>query len=97
MVANNQNLSGGNNTNNNAESYHSTFTLSQILANAPAGKYQMTAQGFYRQDGSDNDNLPVFYANDKTGTFPLKTAYSLKPISLSIASVRSKSAATCSG
>ena len=73
MVANNQNLSGGNNTNNNAESFHSVFTLSQVLANAPAGKYQMTAQGFYRQDGSDNENLPVFYANDKTATFPEKT------------------------
>ena len=73
MVANNQNLSGGDNTNNNAESFHSVFTLSQVLANAPAGKYQMTAQGFYRQDGSDNENLPVFYANDKTATFPLKT------------------------
>ena len=78
MEANNQNLSGGEDSNgsvgnNCAESYHSTFALSQVIANAPAGKYKMTAQGFYRQDGSDNDNLPVFYANDKTGTFPLKT------------------------
>ena len=73
MVAGNQNMSGGDNTNNNAESFHSNFTLSQVLANAPAGKYQMTAQGFYRQDGSDNVNLPVFYANDKTATFPAKT------------------------
>ena len=73
MVAGNQNMSGGDNTNNNAESFHSNFTLSQVLANAPAGKYQMTAQGFYRQDGSDNEHLPVFYANDKTATFPAKT------------------------
>ena len=35
--------------------------------------YSLTAQGFYRQDGSDNDHLPVFFANDATGTFPLKT------------------------
>ena len=73
MEASNQNLSGGANENMCAESYHSVFTLSQTLSNAPAGKYKMTAQGFYRQDGSDNENLPVFYANDKTGTFPLKT------------------------
>lgn len=69
MVANNQNLSGGNNTNNCAESWHSTFTLSQALTSVPNGTYRMTAQGFYRQDGSDNDNLPYFYANDEKQTF----------------------------
>ena len=73
MEASNQNLSGGNNTNNNAESYHSVFTLSQVLTNVPKGVYTLTAQGFYRQDGSDNENLPVFFANDYTQTFPLKT------------------------
>jgi len=73
MVASNQNLSGGNNVNNCAESYHSVFTLSQNITGAPNGVYALTAQGFYRQDGSDNENLPVFYINDATGTFPLKT------------------------
>ena len=78
MEASNQNLSGGedgNGTvgNNNAESYHSTFTLSQTLSKAPAGKYKMTAQGFYRQDDSATEDAPVFYANEKTGTFPAKT------------------------
>ena len=73
IEASNQNLSGGNNTNNNAESYHSVFTLSQVLTNVPKGVYTLTAQGFYRQDGSDNENLPVFFANDYTQTFPLKT------------------------
>ena len=78
MDAENQNLSGGeDNTgsvgNNCAESYHSTFTLSQTLANAPAGKYKMTAQGFYRQDDGATEDLPVFYANDKTANFPAKT------------------------
>ena len=66
------NLSGGNNTNNCAESYHANFTLTQTVE-APNGIYAMTAQGFYRQDGSDNDNLPVFFANDETQTFPVKT------------------------
>jgi len=78
MEASNQNLSGGedgNGTvgNNNAESYHSTFTLSQTLSKAPAGKYKMTAQGFYRQDDNATEDAPVFYANEKTGTFPAKT------------------------
>ena len=55
------------------ESFHVTFTMSQALTSVPNGTYKMTAQGFYRQDGSDNDNLPYFYANDEKQTFPLKT------------------------
>ena len=78
------------------ESYHSVFALSQTITGAPKGTYTLTAQGFYRQDGSDNENLPVFFVNDKTATFPLKTGsensmkdasgsftnglYSIKPI-----------------
>ena len=76
MVASNQNLSGGNEVNNCAESYHAVFTLSQTLSNAPAGKYGLTAQGFYRQDGSDNEHLPYFYFNgveNNIRTFPIKT------------------------
>ncbi len=68
----NKNLSGGNNVNNCAESYHSVFTVNQSVE-APNGLYAVTAQGFYRQDGADNDNLPVFFANEETMTFPLKT------------------------
>ena len=73
MEASNKNLCGGDNTNMCAESWHSNFTLSQTLADAPAGIYALTAQGFYGQDGTDNEHLPVFYANDATKTFPLKT------------------------
>ena len=73
MDASNKNLAGGDNTNLCAESYHSTFTLSQKIENVPNGLYTLTAQGFYRQDGSDNDNLPYFYINDAKGTFPVKT------------------------
>ena len=68
----NKNLSGGNNVNNCAESFHSVFTVNQSVE-APNGLYVVTAQGFYRQDGTDNDNLPVFFANEETMTFPLKT------------------------
>ena len=73
IEASNKTLSGGNNKNNCAESFHSTFMLSQVLQGAPKGVYAMTAQGFYRQDGSDNDNLPYFYANEEKATFPLLT------------------------
>jgi hypothetical protein len=74
MQASNQNLSGGNNVNNCAESYHATFTLSQVIADAPAGKYKLTAQGFYRQDQDNNkqdvtEDAPVFYANSETAAF----------------------------
>lgn len=73
IEASNKNLCGGTNDNKCAESYRSTFTLSQTIEGAPKGMYTLTAQGFYRQDGTDNENLPVFYANGKTATFPLKT------------------------
>ena len=69
MVASNQNLSGGANENRCAESWHATFTLSQTLSGLPDGYYTMTAQAFFRQDGSDWDHLPVFYANDATVLF----------------------------
>lgn len=74
----NKNLSGGNNTNNCAESYHSTFTISQALKNAPKGIYKMTAQGFYRQDQNSSnvdsvETVPVFFIGDVTAEVPAKT------------------------
>jgi len=56
-----------------AESYHSTFSITQTIENAPKGVYKLTAQGFYRQDGTDNENLPVIYMNDATVQIPLRT------------------------
>ncbi len=73
MNASNQNLCGGDNNNKCAESWHSTFTLTQTLTNLPTGVYTLSAQAFYRQDGSDNTNLPVIYAGDATSTFLLRT------------------------
>ena len=78
MEADNQNMSGGNNINNCAESFHSPFTLSQKLADAPKGVYALTAQGFYRQDKDANEtevteDVPVFYANGETMAFPVMT------------------------
>ena len=69
----NWNLNGGNQVNNCAESYHSTFTISQIVEGAPAGIYTLTAQGFYRQDGNVEEDVPVFFANDATAEVPAKT------------------------
>lgn len=66
-------LTGGNSNKHCAEKYHGVYNVYQKLANAPVGCYRLTAQGFYRQDGSDNDHLPVLYANTTTATFPLKT------------------------
>ena len=66
----NYNLTGGNSDKHSAESYHSTFTVSQVLSNVPNGIYSFQAQGFYRQDGSDNDNLAQFFINDETALVP---------------------------
>ena len=69
----NADLTGGNSNKHDAEKFHGVFNVYQKLAKAPVGVYKFTAQGFYRQDGSDDENLPVFYANDVTTKFPLKT------------------------
>ncbi|MBO4463915.1 MAG: C10 family peptidase [Prevotella sp.] len=57
-----------------AEAYHSPFTLLQEIQKAPKGVYQLQAQGFYRQDGTDNDDLPYFFLTTADGsdraTFP---------------------------
>ncbi|MBQ0075006.1 MAG: hypothetical protein KBT34_12545, partial [Prevotella sp.] len=68
-----KNLKGGANNNMCAESYHSIFNIHQTITGAPNGTYSLTAQGFYRQDGEDAENLPVFYANDNEVVFPVKT------------------------
>ncbi|MBP5712199.1 MAG: DUF5123 domain-containing protein, partial [Prevotella sp.] len=69
----NSNLTGCNSDKHSAEYYHSVFTVSQVLSNVPNGVYSFQAQGFYRQDGSDNDNLAQFFINNETTLVPLKT------------------------
>jgi hypothetical protein len=69
----NKNLSGGNNVNNCAESYHSTFTIMQTISGAPAGVYELTAQGFYRQDDQEEEAAPQFFANGVNGDVPVQT------------------------
>lgn len=71
MVAGNQYMSGGNNENRCAESWHSTFDMSQVIKNAPKGVYKLAAQGFYRDDSNGAlTKLPVLFANDVTSDFP---------------------------
>ena len=71
----NSNLNGGNQVNNCAESFHSTFTIMQTVSGAPAGFYQMTAQGFYRQDEYEGEApaAPMFFANEVNQDVPAKT------------------------
>jgi len=58
-----------------AESYHSGngFKAVQTLSNLKAGVYALSASAFYRQDGSDNDNLPYLFAGEEKSIFPLLT------------------------
>ncbi len=65
-------FAGGANDNMCAEKYHATFDVYQTIS-VPNGTYKAVGQGFYRQDGSDNDNLPVFYANSESVTLPIIT------------------------
>ena len=68
----NYNLGGGNSNKHCAESYHSVFTIQQTLTGIPNGIYAFTAQGFYRQDGSDNENLAQFFIGDEVANVPFK-------------------------
>lgn len=70
----NYSLGGGNSNKHCAESYHSKFaSIQQTLTDIPNGWYALTAQGFYRQDGSDNENLPQIFFGNKATNIPLKT------------------------
>ncbi|MBQ7462470.1 MAG: starch-binding protein [Bacteroidaceae bacterium] len=66
-------LSTGNEVNNCAESLHSTFTISQTLAGAPKGTYQLTAQGFYRQDDGASEAAPQFFIGSEMVQLPKLT------------------------
>ena len=69
----NSTLSGGNNTNNCVESNHSPFTISQTIADAPAGTYALTAQGFYRQDEGKTEQPPKFFIGSATAPLSVRS------------------------
>ena len=68
MTASNKNLNGGGFDGGCAESYHSSFELSQSLSKAPNGKYKLTAQAFYRKDENAGNNIPYIYITNGTDT-----------------------------
>lgn len=77
-------LSTGNEVNNCATSYHSAFTISQAITDAPSGLYKLTVQGFYRQDDGFTEPAPqLFIGNSKTG-LPLQTGSETNVIDASV-------------
>ena len=76
MVASNQNLSGGPDGNKCAESWRSTFTLTQTIS-VPNGRYQLRAQAALTEYAVTGADFPVVYINDGTtsneGSSPFKT------------------------
>lgn len=64
----NKNLAGGLNENMCAESYHSSFTVSQTIEGLPDGYYTVTAQGYYRADEGNTNPHAVLFANERSVT-----------------------------
>lgn len=54
------------------EAFQKTFDVNQTLSGIPNGVYAVRVNGFYRQDGSD-ENLPYVYAGDSKTTLPART------------------------
>ncbi len=76
----NINISGGedgNGTigNNCADANYTPFSFTQTITGAPAGTYQLTAQGFYRQEDYESENpaTPQFFANGVEQAVPVWT------------------------
>ncbi|MBO4907209.1 MAG: hypothetical protein J5486_09330 [Bacteroidaceae bacterium] len=67
MVADNKNLSGGNDTNRCAESWRSAFTLSQTI-DVPNGTYKLRAQAALTEYTVTGADMPVVYATSGTTT-----------------------------
>lgn len=67
MNASNQNLSGGDDTNRCAESWRSTFTLSQAIT-VPNGYYKLRAQAALTEYTVTGADFPVVYATSSANT-----------------------------
>ena len=74
MVASNQNLCGGDNTNMCAESWRAAFTLSQTIT-VPNGYYKLQAQAALTEYTVTGADFPVVYATSGANTVsvPFKT------------------------
>lgn len=60
----NHNYAGGANNNFCAESYRQGFVCNQKISGLPAGRYQLSAQGFYRDDLTVGDQIPYVYVGN---------------------------------
>lgn len=60
----NHNYAGGANDNFCAESYRQGFVCNQKISGLPAGRYQLSAQGFYRDDLTVGDQIPYVYVGN---------------------------------
>ena len=71
----NYNISGGNNLNNNAESWRSSngFNVYQTLTDIPNGQYILNAQATVCDYDQTFEDLPVVYANEQTSDFFLSS------------------------
>ena len=75
VVAGSPNLSGGNNLNNNAESYMAAFEINQTLSGLPAGYYKVEAQAAVTFHDNrvikeyDGNGYPVIFAGEATSDF----------------------------
>ena len=72
MDASNKNLSGGDDTNRCAESWRSSFTLSQTIT-VPNGYYKLRCQAALTEYTVTGNNFPVVYLNDATKPFKSMT------------------------
>ena len=52
------------NSNGNAERWHATFNMSQVVKNLPRGSYTLTVQGFERNDAYNAGNLYNYTPED---------------------------------
>lgn len=71
IEAGNKNLSGGNDVNRCAESWRSTFTLTQTLSGLPNGYYQVRAQAALTDYDNVGNNYPYIYAAEQNVPFNL--------------------------
>ena len=75
VIAGNPNMSGGNNVNNNAESYMAAYEIGQTVTGLPNGIYKVEAQGAVTFHDNraikeyDGNGYPVIFANDKTSNY----------------------------
>lgn len=77
----NHNYAGGANNNFCAESYRQGFVCNQKISGLPAGRYQLSAQGFYRDDLGVGEEIPYIYVGNAYNDYIAKSNIILKTTS----------------